>query len=97
MRDVLFKRRDATKERIDWQLEAERKGVFTLNEEDLYSYKKQFVSACTKNIPSSLSVDVTDPAVDIMGAVRGYFHGKWVCPLLGALIDSHHSLAQTLP
>ena len=44
-RDILLKRCGATKERITWQIESERKGIFTLNEEDLYSYK-DFVSAC---------------------------------------------------
>lgn len=94
--DILSKRRDATKERITWQLESERKGIFTLNEEDLYSYKKSFVSACDK-LHSSLSIDVDDPAVSIMGTVRGYFHGRWDCWRLGLLIDSHYSVSQTLP
>ena len=79
MRDVLFKRRDATKERITWQLESERKGIFTLNEDDLYSYKTQFLKACKDlSLPPTnhLSVDVDDPAIGIMGTVRGYFHRR---------------------
>jgi len=77
--DVLFERRDATKERITWQLESERKGIFTLNEEDLYSYKTEFVSEC-KTLASRptdrRSVNADDPVFGIMGTVRGYFHGK---------------------
>lgn len=80
MRDILLKRRDAAKERIAWQIDSERKGIFTLNEEDLYSYRTEFVSAC-KALPSlsrahARTVDVTDPVVNIMGSVRGYFHGE---------------------
>ncbi|KAF9650942.1 hypothetical protein BDM02DRAFT_1001795 [Thelephora ganbajun] len=75
VRDILFQRRDTAKERITWQIESERKGIFTLNEEDLYSHKKDFECAC-KDLPSfkRLSVDVKDPAISIMGTVRGYFH-----------------------
>ena len=75
-------RRDAVKERIAWQLEAERKAIFTLNEEDLYSYKANFVSACRNVLPPSPfsnagpTIDADDPAVGIMGGVRGYFHGS---------------------
>ena len=80
MRDILLKRRDAARERITWQIDSERKGVFTLNEQDLYSYRTEFVSAC-KTPTASLrtqvrTVDVTDPVVNIMGSVRGYFHGE---------------------
>ena len=79
MRDVLLKRRDATKERITWQLESERKGLFTLNEEDLYSYKTRFVSECkalASRPTDHQSVNADDPAIGIMGTVRGYFHGR---------------------
>lgn len=77
MRDILFKRRDATEERITWQLESERKGIFTLDEEDLYSYKTKFMSEC-KALASRPTdpVNVDDPAIGIMGTVRGYFHGR---------------------
>ena len=62
---------------ITWQIESERKGIFTLNEEDLYDYKKDFVSACKNEISLGCrSVDVSDPTIDIMGTVRGYFHGE---------------------
>jgi len=80
VRDILFNRRDAAKEKITWQIEAERKGIFTLNNEDLYSYKTEFVSACKDLLsPSRVSgypaaADATDPVVSIMGTVRGYFH-----------------------
>lgn len=81
MRDILLKRRDAVRERITWQIESESKGIFTLNEEVLYDYKTEFVSACKDVGPqlfgrSSTSVDVKDPAISIMGTVRGYFHGR---------------------
>lgn len=80
MRDTLSKRRDATEERIAWQLESERRGVFTLNEEDLYEYKAKFISAC-KDKPSSSRgqppVDSNDSAIDTMGSARGYFHGRY--------------------
>lgn len=79
VRDILFKRRDAAKEKITWQIESERKGIFTLNEEDLYSYKTEFVSACSsvqRAQNRGHTVDVTDPSVGIMGSVRGYFHGE---------------------
>ena len=89
VRDILLKRRDATGERITWQIESERKGIFTLNEEDLYSYKKDFVSACHKDAPfgsrNSSSVDVNNPALSIMGTVRGYFHGKRKPPVASTL------------
>lgn len=78
MKDILLNRRDATKERITWYIESERRGVFTLNEEDLYEYKTKFMSACKEKYPSSRnqpSVDWNDPAIGIMGTVRGYFHG----------------------
>lgn len=68
-----MRRRDAAKERITWQMESERKGIFTLNEEDLYSYKSDFVTACVECRPS---VDAKEPTIGIMGTVRGYFHGK---------------------
>ena len=80
MKDILVKRRDAAMEKITWQIESERKGIFTLNEEDLYSYKTEFLSACS-NLPvcrPSGDVD-SDPAIGIMGTVRGYFHGEWHC------------------
>ena len=92
MSDVIFKRRDATRERITWQLESERKGIFTLNEEDLFSYKTQFMSEC--KYPS---VNTDDPAIGIMGTVRGYFHGGWFHHRLGVLVKSHRSFSQTLP
>ena len=77
-----MKRRDATEERITWQLESERRGVFTLNEDELYEYKAKFVSAC-KDKPSLSRgqpppVDSNDPAIGIMGSARGYFHGKYI-------------------
>ena len=98
-----MKRRDVTKERISWQIESERKGIFTLNEEDLYSYKKDFELACKDPPPSFCgarrpsSVDVTNPAVGIMGTVRGYFHGRWDCLRTRLLIDRRRSFPQTLP
>ena len=93
---ILSERRDATEKRIAWQLESERKGIFTLNEEDLYSYKTSFVSACD-DLHFSLSIDAGDPAVSIIGTVRGYFHGRWGCLWLGIFINSHRSVSQTLP
>ena len=83
VRDILFERRNSAKERIVWQIDSERKGIFTLNEKDLYSYKTEFVSAC-KATPSSQfapswdrsAADPTDPTLSIMGSVRGYFHGR---------------------
>ena len=88
MRDILFERRNAAKERIVWHIDSECKGIFTLNEGDLYSYKTEFVSAC-KVILGSPAVgrprdsrpalpmpDPTDPTLSIMGSVRGYFHGR---------------------
>ena len=78
-RDILLKRCDATKERIIWQIESECKGILTLNEEDLYSYKKGFVSVC-KDGPwlsgMRSSVDANNLAVGITGTVRGHFHGR---------------------
>jgi len=100
VRDVLFKRRDATKERITWQLESERKGIFTLSEGDLYSYKAKFVSACKQlslSPTSQPSVNVDDLAVGIMGTVRGYFYGRRDCLRFGLLIDPLPSVSQTLP
>ena len=79
VRGILLKRRDATKESITWHLESERKRIFTLNEEDLYSYKTDFVSACNSALSPFAkrpSADVSDPAIGIMGTVRGYFHGR---------------------
>ena len=87
IRDILFTRRDAAKERIAWQINSECKGIFTLNEEDLYSYKTEFISACKTLSPllrgvHRPAVDETDPAVGIMGTTRGYFHGREDCLLL---------------
>lgn len=82
VKDILFKRRDAVKEMITWQIESERKGIFTLNEEDLYSYKTNFISTCRNEVAPTRgrpSVDVNDPAITIMGTVRGYFHGRRDC------------------
>jgi hypothetical protein len=80
VRDILLKCRDAARGTIAWQIDSERKGVFTLNEEDLYSYRAEFVTACKTPPPlvrtQARTVDVTDPAVNIMGSVRGYFHGE---------------------
>ena len=86
VRDILLRRRDAAKEKISWQIESERKGIFTLNEEDLYSYKTDFVLACKDKlspIPGKgrPSADVSDPAISIMGTVRGYFHGERSYPV----------------
>jgi len=76
VRDVLFKRRDATMERITWHLESERKGIFTLNEEDLYSYKTKFMLECKDlALRPTDPANMDDPAIGIMGTVRGYFHG----------------------
>jgi hypothetical protein len=78
--DTLLKRRDATEERIVYQLESERRGIFTLNEEDLYEYKAKFVSACKDKPFSSRGqppLDPNDPAIGIMGSARGYFHGGY--------------------
>ena len=79
MRDILLSCRDATKERITWHIKSERRGVFTLNEEDLYEYKTKFMSACKEKPLSSRNqplVDLNDPTIGIMGTVRGYFHGR---------------------
>ena len=81
VRNILLERRNATKERITWQIDSERKGIFTLNEEDLYSYKTEFVSACKEEISTMRTrdrpaADSTDPTLSIMGSVRGYFHGR---------------------
>lgn len=58
-------------------MESERKGIFTLNEEDLYDYKTKFVSECKSELSTCRQLpDASDPTISIMGTVRGYFHGK---------------------
>lgn len=104
MKDVLLERRDATKEKITWQICSERKGIFTLNEEDLYSYKADFVSACKGALSVTLTpknrpaADPTDPTISVMGSVRGYFHGRrddqYVIPLVLLITASPQSLTR---